>query len=99
MENTIFKIKDVVLDYISGDWGDDKPTDDNNVKVACVRGADINDVNASKFDTLPIRYISAGALQRKCLPAESIIIEKSGGTNTQSTGRVAYISKEYVSSG
>ena len=92
--NEQLHISDVILDYISGDWGDDKPTEENTVKVACVRGADINDVNASKFDTIPTRYISAGALQRKCLPVGSIIIEKSGGTNTQSTGRVAYISKE-----
>lgn len=94
MENNVIKISDVILNYISGDWGDDKPTEDNIVKVACVRGADINDVNASKFDTIPIRYISNNVLLRKCLPAGSIIIEKSGGTNTQSTGRVAYISKE-----
>ena len=87
-------ILDVILDYISGDWGDEKPTEENSVKVACVRGADINDVNASRFGSIPKRYISEEALQRKCLPIGSIIIEKSGGTNTQSTGRVAYISKE-----
>ena len=90
----IVNLSSIIQTYVSGDWGNDQPTHDTPIKVSCVRGADINDINAHKFDTLPTRYITREAFLRKCLPVDSIIIEKSGGTNTQSTGRVAYISKE-----
>jgi type I restriction enzyme S subunit len=90
----LLHIADVVQEYISGDWGEDSKTDDSLVEVACVRGADINNVNASNFDSLPIRYISKAVLDKKCLREGDIVIEKSGGAPTQSTGRVAYISKD-----
>lgn len=87
-------ISDVVQEYISGDWGEDTNIDNSLVEVACVRGADICDVNGSKFDTIPIRYITASSLKKKGLDEGNIVIEKSGGAPNQSTGRVAYISRE-----
>lgn len=87
-------ISDVVQKYISGDWGEENNIDNSLVKVACVRGADINDVNESKFDSIPVRYISATSLSKKSLDEGNIVIEKSGGAPNQSTGRVAYISRE-----
>lgn len=90
----VLHLSDVVQEYISGDWGEDTNIDNSLMEVACVRGADINDVNDSKFDTIPIRYISASSLSKKGLNEGNIIIEKSGGAPNQSTGRVAYISRE-----
>ena len=94
--NNIHHISDLVKSYISGDWGSDIPTQECTNLVACVRGADINNLNNGQFEALPMRYISTSALQQKCLPAGSIIIEKSGGAPTQSTGRVAFNSEECV---
>ena len=90
----LLHISDVVLSYISGDWGEEVNTDGSLVEVACVRGADINNLNAGIFDQLPIRYIKESSLQKNGLQVGNIIIEKSGGSPTQSTGRVAYVSHE-----
>lgn len=89
-------ISDIVQEYISGDWGEDSNPDNSLVKVACVRGADINDVNGSSFKDIPVRYITSSSLSKKGLKEGNIVIEKSGGAPTQSTGRVAYISKECI---
>ena len=90
----LLHISDVVLSYISGDWGEEVNTDGSLVEVACVRGADINNLKAGIFDQLPIRYIKESSLRKNGLQVGNIIIEKSGGSPTQSTGRVAYVSRE-----
>lgn len=95
MEN-IVHISDVIEKYISGDWGEEANTNENLIKVFCIRGADINNVNGGIFNHIPFRYIEPQSLCKKCLKEGNIIIEKSGGAPTQSTGRVAYISKECI---
>ena len=92
----IVHISDVIEKYISGDWGEEANTNENLIKVFCIRGADINNVNGGIFNHIPFRYIEPQSLCKKCLKEGNIIIEKSGGAPTQSTGRVAYISKECI---
>lgn len=43
-----------------------------------------------------MRYINWQSFETKCLKAGDIIVEKSGGSPTQSTGRVAFISQELI---
>ena len=93
MENILY-ISDVILKYIPGNWGEESNSTGDLIKVACVRGADINDLNAGQFDKLPIRYIAKSSLNKNSLQEGCIVIEKSGGSPTQSTGRVAYVSRE-----
>ncbi|MDR0680923.1 MAG: restriction endonuclease subunit S [Dysgonamonadaceae bacterium] len=85
---------DAVNYFISGDWGQEKPCEQTPNKVACIRGADIENVNAQKTDTIPERYVKNASLENKTLNVGDIVIEKSGGSPTQSTGRVAYISQK-----
>ena len=96
MDNT-YKISDIIDSYISGDWGNDCKTDETPYPVYCVRGADIVPLSNSQFNDIPLRYISLRSLQTRCLREGDIIIEKSGGSPTQSTGRVVYVSKELLS--
>ena len=95
MGNT-YSISDIIDGYISGDWGNDMPTDESSCKVSCIRGADIVPIENSEFSDIPIRYISAKSLKSRSLQEGDIVIEKSGGSPTQSTGRVVYISKELI---
>ena len=97
MINT-YKICDIIDSYISGDWGNDCTTDDTPHPVYCVRGADIVPISNSQFNDIPLRYVSKRSFQTRCLQEGDIIIEKSGGSPTQSTGRVVYVSKELLSS-
>jgi type I restriction enzyme S subunit len=85
---------DAIDCFISGDWGQEQPCEQTPNKVFCVRGADIENVNAQKTDDIPKRYVKDTSLRNKRLNVGDIVIEKSGGSPTQSTGRVAYISQK-----
>lgn len=81
--------------FISGDWGEENCSPDSSEKVVCIRGADIENVQGGIYDSIPNRYISSSSLANKKLKVGDIVIEKSGGSPTQSTGRTCYIS-EYL---
>ncbi len=74
----------------SGDWGKEEPEGNFIQKVICFRGADINGLNGLAELKPPARYI----LEKnafKILKSHDLIIEISGGSPTQSTGRLAFI--------
>lgn len=91
-----YTISDIIETYISGDWGNDEPTEDASCPVSCIRGADIVPIYNSEYNNIPLRYISEKSLSNRALKEGDIVIEKSGGSPTQSTGRVVYISKELL---
>ena len=77
------------LDYYiesnnTGDWGYDEPSE-NRVPVGCVRGADI-----VKLNDVPLRYVKKSNTHKLLTPYD-IVIEVSGGSPVQATGRCAYI--------
>ena len=81
--------KDITLNAFidknkSGDWGYDTPRD-GTIKVGCVRGADI-----IKLNDVPTRHITSQHSDR-LLEDGDIVIEISGGSPVQATGRVALI--------
>lgn len=86
------KISSQIKENIGGDWGKEKPEGNYQLKVSCCRGADI----VSMTD-LPTRYI-LNANSSKLLKEDDIIIEISGGSPTQATGRCVLISKEILNS-
>ena len=92
------KIKDIIDQFIAGDWGEETCSNEMPCAVTCVRGADIIPISEYNFSTIPIRYISQQSYSKKCLQVGDIIIEKSGGSPTQSTGRVSFVSQELLDS-
>jgi type I restriction enzyme S subunit len=89
------KMEDWIESNKSGDWGKEEPEGNSTLKVTCFRGADINGLNGLAELKPPIRYI----LEKnsfKILSAHDIIIEISGGSPTQSTGRLAYITDSTI---
>ena len=90
------KLADIIETFISGDWGEETVAEDTPNSVFCIRGADIVPIENSEFSAIPIRYVSAKSLKSRSLQEGDIVIEKSGGSPTQSTGRVVYISKELI---
>lgn len=79
-------LEELLSTTATGDWGKDQPISSYQQKVYCIRGADIEDV-----DELPVRYILKKN-SHKFLDANDIVIEISGGSPTQSTGRSTFIS-------
>lgn len=77
----------------SGDWGKESEEGNYNLKVSCVRGADLNGLNGNGKLNSPTRFILEKN-SNKLLENYDLIVEISGGSPTQSTGRLAFITEE-----
>ena len=87
---------ELIQSTLSGDWGKEAPTGNNIKKVYCVRGADIPEVKAGNKGKMPTRYILPKNYASKKLTAGDIVVEISGGSPTQSTGRCTAISESLL---
>jgi type I restriction enzyme S subunit len=91
-------IDELIKETISGDWGKETPQGNYTEKVICIRGADIPDIAQGRRGNPATRYILKRNLEKKRLSENEIIIEISGGSPTQSTGRTVFITKELINS-
>jgi type I restriction enzyme, S subunit len=80
----------------TGDWGKETLEDNYKLKVDCIRGADINGLNGSGRVTAPTRYILEKNSTKILAPFDAVV-EISGGSPTQSTGRMALIVPDMLS--
>jgi len=78
---------------IGGDWGKDIPEDDHSEVVSIIRGTDFPDVSSGGIGKVPTRYTTAKKLASRQLQAGDIVLEISGGSPTQPTGRSILISE------
>ncbi len=98
-ENTNWKhgtFSELVTSTLNGDWGKEAPSGNNTEKVYCVRGADIPDVKAGNKGKMPTRYILPKNYANKQLSDGDIVVEISGGSPTQSTGRCTAITQSLL---
>ena len=89
-------LADIIDTFISGDWGEESPTEDTPNAAYCVRGADIVPITNHNFTDIPQRYVCDRTKETKLLAAGDLVIEKSGGSPTQSTGRIVYVSEDLI---
>lgn len=90
------RLADIIDVFIAGDWGNENPSEETPNAVYCVRGADIVPISIGEFGDIPLRYVSDKSFEEKTLRAGDMIIEKSGGSPTQSTGRISYVSEALI---
>ncbi len=76
---------------IGGDWGTDAPDGSNDTRVAIIRGTDIPDLQTGAKTRVPVRYTSAKKLTTRKLMDGDIVLEVSGGSKDQPTGRALYL--------
>lgn len=76
---------------IGGDWGSDAPEEKNDTRVAIIRGTDIPDLQSGANSRVPIRYTSLKKLATRRLEDGDIVLEVSGGSKDQPTGRALYL--------
>lgn len=88
-------INDMVETIIGGDWGKEEESGSFTKKVMCIRGADLNNIRIGEKGKAPIRYILDKNFKQKALSHHDIIVEISGGSPTQSNGRIAMISSVF----
>lgn len=80
----------------AGNWGKDSKEGNYTEQVLCIRGADIPEIQNGESGKMVCRYILPKNLTKR-LFANSIVVEISGGSPTQSTGRIAFITHEFLS--
>jgi len=84
---------DIIQTTLSGDWGQETPKGNYISEVYCIRGADIPDIKCGDKGKLPTRYILEKNLTNKKLSENDLVVEISGGSPTQSTGRICLITR------
>ena len=98
MELKKYKLSEIIDCFISGDWGEETPTEEAQNEVYCVRGADIVPISQSDYTNIPKRYVGSRSMATRLLQTGDLIVEKSGGSPIQSTGRIVYVSEDLIKS-
>lgn len=91
------KIGEVYVESVGGDWGKEEPEEKYNVGVHIIRGTDIPDIKSNTIGKIPYRYIQEKKALTRVLTVGDIILEISGGSKEQPTGRTLLITKEIYS--
>jgi len=81
---------------LGGDWGKDSPDADNSLQALCVRGADIPNLQDGGTGNMPLRFLKGSSLAKRSLQGGDLVIEVSGGSPTQSTGRPVLVTEELL---
>lgn len=85
------KFKDIIKSSMSGDWGS-KESFKDSIKCRVIRGTDIPNVTSSRISGTPVRFVERKKFERKVPKDKQFLIEISGGSKDQPTGRIAMIS-------
>ncbi|RGD89109.1 restriction endonuclease subunit S [Acinetobacter sp. SWAC57] len=81
---------------IGGDWGKEVKDEKYSVQARVIRGTDIPNIKCGSEEQVPIRFIESKKLKNRELTLGDIVIEVSGGSPKQPTGRTIYISNEIL---
>lgn len=82
---------------IGGDWGKSEPTNKETEAIYCIRGADIPSLQSGALGQMPVRYVNESSLKKRSLRDGDIVVEISGGSPTQQTGRTVLVTKGLLS--
>ncbi|MDI9562959.1 MAG: restriction endonuclease subunit S [Bacteroidota bacterium] len=91
------KFEKWIKETVGGEWGKENSKGDYNKIVYCIRGTDIADLNNGLPEKAPIRFVKESKFERIEPHEGDLILEISGGTESQSTGRVCYINQDVKS--
>ena len=83
-------------DVIGGDWGKDSPDPINSEGVSIIRGTDLPNLRNGGIGAVPFRYTTEKKVERRMLQDGDIVIEVSGGSPSQPTGRSMIITRDIL---
>ncbi len=81
---------------LGGDWGKESPSEIFSAETRCIRGADIPELQSAGLGNMPVRFLKQSSLEKRFLQNGDLVIEISGGSPTQSTGRPVLMSQELL---
>ena len=87
----------LLADVIGGDWGKETPDVNHTQPVSVIRGTDLPALALGGTGSVPLRYTTKAKAKRRILRDGDIIIEVSGGSPTQSTGRSMMVTRDILS--
>lgn len=80
-------IGELIADTIGGDWGKEAAEGSNIEPIAIIRGTDFPGLKSGTVAGVPTRFTSVKKAERRELLPWDVVLEISGGSPTQSTGR------------
>jgi type I restriction enzyme S subunit len=91
----VVRLGEVVAEIVSGDWGQESPSRDS-VKAYVLRGTDFEGAVQNDLSGTPIRYLRASSIERRKVCPGDLLVELSGGSKDQPTGRVLLIQESLI---
>ncbi|MDO5316640.1 MAG: restriction endonuclease subunit S [bacterium] len=85
-----FQLKSVLVKNDAGDWGNELDKD----AIGVIRSTNFNNDGRLDLSDIAYRTLSKRKFEEKKLYASDILIERSGGSETQPVGRVGFITDE-----
>jgi len=85
----------VIDETTGGEWGYEEPKN-GYVECKVIRGTDLPNIPLFNLAKLPTRYIKADKIEDKRVRAGDLIVEMSGGSKDQPTGRCLFISEYFL---
>ena len=87
------KLGEICEEIITGDWGKGEKYQ-NLIPCKVIRGTDFPSVQKGDFSSVPIRYVSSKKIKELKLNKGDILLEISGGSKDQPTGRILFWDKD-----
>ena len=87
----------MLIETVGGDWGQETPSGNYTCEVTCIRGTDIPALNLGSVSDAPTRYILEKNFNTKRVCANDMVVEISGGSPVQATGRIALVPEQILS--
>lgn len=87
------KLGELIETTLGGEWGKEIAEGDYTKQVCCIRGTDIADLQTGLAERTPIRFVKERKFESIEPKDGDLILEISGGTDDQSTGRTIYITE------
>lgn len=92
----IVPLQELVEETLGGEWGKEEPDGRYTNKIKCIRGTDIPNIQIAYYQDIPTRYVQNKHILEKSVKENDIIVEISGGSPIQSTGRTCFINDEVL---
>jgi len=91
----VVRLEDVVAEITTGDWGQ-SATATGFVKCLVLRGTDFSKAEQGDLSTAPVRFIKTTRLKKRKLAPGDLLVELSGGSKDQPTGRIMLVKSELL---
>jgi type I restriction enzyme S subunit len=87
---------EIVEMTIGGDWGKEREDSRHTIKSVIIRGTDFPRLKEGQYGKTPTRWVEEKKLKKRQLEDGDILIEISGGSPKQPTGRSLFITNNLL---